>query len=246
MDTRDSAGTIAAHARLAVRERKIKKPKSLTLLALEKIREGITRGEYALGAPLYEKVLAEDFGISKTPVREALVQLQHEGLVVVQPHSGTFVFELANGEVSQLCELRLILETNAVQLAMRRQAGRLTAELDTVVQAMHEALAKKQILEYRELDAQFHRAFFRHCGNTYLAGSYALIEAKLQTLRVNLMKPLPKLGKTSMDEHVQICGALKEQRPDRAIEILGIHIRRSRELMRDLQEVAPVTVEKMA
>ena len=91
----------------AVSHRKIKKPKSLTLLALEKIREGITRGEYALGAPLYEKVLAEDFGISKTPVREALVQLQHEGLVVVQPHSGTFVFELGDGEVGELCELRL-------------------------------------------------------------------------------------------------------------------------------------------
>src|SRR6266404_7182103 len=111
----------------AVNDRKIKKPKSLTLLALEKIREGITRGEYALGAPLYEKLLAGEFGISKTPVREALVQLQREGLVVVQPHSGTFVFELADGEVSELCELRLILETNAVQLAMRRQRGRLTA-----------------------------------------------------------------------------------------------------------------------
>jgi len=225
-----------------VSNRKIKKPKSLTLLALEKIREGITRGEYALGAPLYEKVLAEDFGISKTPVREALVQLQHEGLVVVQPHSGTFVFELGDGEVGELCELRLILETNAVQLAMRRQAGRLTAELDTLIQAMREALKKKQIAHYRELDAQFHQTFFKHCGNAYLANSYALIEAKLQTLRVNLMKPLPNLSKMSMDEHQQIAQALNESKVSKALEILGAHIKRARELMRDLHEVKPVSV----
>jgi len=228
-----------------VSDRKIKKPKSLTLLALEKIREGITRGDYALGAPLYEKVLAEEFGISKTPVREALVQLQREGLVVVQPHSGTFVFELADGEVTELCELRLILETNALQLGMRRQAGRLIAELDILVQAMREALKKKQISPYRELDAQFHRAFFKHCGNAYLAGSYALIEAKLQTLRVNLMKPLPNLSKMSMEEHLKITQALKESKTSKAIDILGAHIKRARELMRGLHEADPVNVAQL-
>src|SRR5688572_28849988 len=122
--------------------RKIKKPKSLTLLAMDNIREGITSGAYPLGAPLFEKVLAEEFGISKTPVREALVQLQREGLVVVVPHSGTFVFELADNEVTELCELRLILETNAVQLAMRRQSGQLIADLDGIVEGMRESVRK--------------------------------------------------------------------------------------------------------
>jgi DNA-binding GntR family transcriptional regulator len=224
--------------------RKIKKPKSLTLLALEKIREGITSGTYALGAPLYEKVLADDFGISKTPVREALVQLQREGLVVVQPHSGTFVFELADGEVTELCELRLILETNAVQLAMRRQAGRLVSELEVLLASMREAIKKNQISHYRELDSQFHRAFFKHCGNTHLANSYALIDAKLRTLRVSLSATLPNLTKLSMDEHVQITRALQESKVEAAIGTLTAHIKRARELMRGLHEVAPVNVAK--
>jgi DNA-binding GntR family transcriptional regulator len=226
--------------------RKFKKPKSLVLLAMEKIRDGITSGEYALGAPLYEKVLAQDFGISKTPVREALVQLQREGLVVVQPHSGTFVFELAHGEVTELCELRLILETNAVQLAMRRQAGRLTTELEALTAEMRESVKKKKIAHYRELDAQFHQCFFKHCGNAYLASSYAMIEAKIQTLRVSLVTPLPNLTALSLDEHLQITQALRESKVDTASEILTTHIKRSRELMRGLHEVDPVTVEKMS
>jgi len=227
-------------------DRKIRKPKSLTLLALEKIRDGITNGEYPLGSPLYEKALAEQFGISKTPVREALVQLQRESLVVVQPHSGTFVFELAEREVTELCELRLILETNALQLAMRREAGRLMAELDGVCKSMREALKKKQTRQYRQLDAEFHRVFFKHCGNTYLSGAYSMIDAKLQTLRVSLIAPIPSLLSLSLEEHVRITKALRESQMEVALRVLTDHIKRARELMRGLREVEPVTVEGLS
>lgn len=226
-------------------DHKIKKPKSLTLLALEKIRAGITNGEYPLGSPLYEKALAERFGFSKTPVREALVQLQRESLVVVQPHSGTFVFELADKEVTELCELRLILETNALQLAMRRQAGRLLAELDGIVQRMCEAIKNQQSEQYRRLDGQFHAAFFKHCGNAYLAGAYSMIDAKLQTVRVSLIAPIPKLLDISLDEHLRIANALKDDKLEVALKVLSEHIKRARELMRGLREVEPVTVEAL-
>ena len=105
---------------------------------------------------------------------------QRVNLVVVQPHSGTFVFELADKEVTELCELRLILETNALQLAMRRQAGRLLAEIDGIVTAMCDAIANKQAEHYRQLDAQFHAAFFKYSGNAYLASAYSMIPAPAQ------------------------------------------------------------------
>jgi DNA-binding GntR family transcriptional regulator len=224
--------------------RKIKRPKSLTQLAIDNIRDGITSGTYALGSPLYEKVLAEEFGISKTPVREALVQLQREGLVVVQPYSGTFVFELEDGEVGELCEMRLILETNGVQLSMHRRAARLTAELDELVGAMAEAVAKEQVSQYRELDARFHEAFFKYCGNGYLARSAAVIEAKLKTLRVSVTMFKPDVQALSLTEHQKIAAALRESRLDAAIEILTAHIKRARDLMRGLHEANPITVEK--
>lgn len=228
-----------------VTDKKIKKPKSLTLLALEKIRAGITNGDYPLGSALYEKSLAEQFGISKTPVREALVQLQRENLVVVQPHSGTFVFELADKEVTELCELRLILETNALQLAMRRHAGQLLVELDGILKTMGEAIRAKEAERYRKLDAEFHAAFFRHCGNAYLAGAYSMIDAKLQTLRVSLIAPIPSLLDVSLDEHVRIAKALKEGENEVGLKVLSAHIKRARELMRGLRELEPVTVEAL-
>jgi DNA-binding GntR family transcriptional regulator len=228
-----------------VTDQKIKKPKSLTLLALEKIRVGITNGDYPLGSPLYEKSLAEQFGISKTPVREALVQLQRENLVVVQPHSGTFVFELADKEVTELCELRLILETNALQLAMRRHAGRLLSDIDGIVTAMCEAIANKEAEHYRHLDAQFHDAFFKHCGNAYLASAYSMIDAKLQTLRVSLIAPIPSLLDVSLDEHVRIAKALNDDQTEVGLSVLSEHIKRARELMRGLREVEPVIVEAL-
>ncbi|GFE83680.1 transcriptional regulator [Steroidobacter agaridevorans] len=226
-------------------DQKIKKPKSLTLLALEKIRAGITNGEYPLGSPLYEKALAERFGFSKTPVREALVQLQRENLVVVQPHSGTFVFELADKEVTELCELRLILESNALQLAMRRQSGRLLVELDGIVKRMCEAIKNQHTEQYRRLDGQFHAAFFKHCGNVYLAGAYSMIDAKLQTLRVSLIAPIPSLLDISLDEHLRIANTLKDDKIEVALKVLSEHIKRARELMRGLREVEPVTVEAL-
>lgn len=228
-----------------VTDMKIKKSKSLTLLALEKIRAGITNGDYPLGAPLYEKALAERFGISKTPVREALVQLQRENLVVVHPHSGTFVFELADKEVTELCELRLILETNALQLAMRRQAGRLLVDLEVIVETMREAIDHKQAEHYRRLDAQFHHAFFKHCGNSHLAGAYSMIDAKLQTLRVSLIAPIPTLLGVSLEEHLRITKALKEGETEAGLKVLSEHIKRARELMRGLREVEPVIVEAL-
>lgn len=228
-----------------IADRKIAKPKSLTALALEKIRDGITSGHYPLGAPLYEKVLAEEFGISKTPVREALVQLQHDGLVVVVPHSGTFVFDLADGEVSELCELRLILETNALQLAMQRQPGRMTSDSDKIVESMRQAIVAGRIDEYRSLDNQFHWAFFAHCGNAYLATSYAMIEAKITTLRMRLITPLPELITASMEEHALIASALADADTSRAIAILTAHVRRARDLMQRLNEVAPIDITRI-
>jgi len=217
--------------------RRIAKPKSLTALALDKIRTGIVTGLYPLGSPLFEKVLADEFGISKTPVREALMQLQREGLVVVVPHSGTFVFELANGEVTELCELRLILEVNALRLAMHRAAGRLVADIANITQAMRSVLDKGLIDRYRELDAQFHMAFFDHCGNTYLANNFGLIEAKVTTLRAHLNAPRPDEAVSSLVEHEEISSHLTRGDVDGAARLVAAQIKRFRTLMRSTLEV---------
>ena len=72
--------------------KQISRPKSLTEISVEHIREAITKGDLGLGHPVSESALASSLGISKTPVREALAQLKIEGLVKIFPQKGTFVF----------------------------------------------------------------------------------------------------------------------------------------------------------
>ena len=79
----------------------------------DEIRSRIIVGRIDLGARISDKELASELKISRTPVREALLQLQAEGLVVVRPRSGTFVFDLSPDELQQISELRGLFEAGA-------------------------------------------------------------------------------------------------------------------------------------
>ena len=102
--------------------RQLQRSKSLTEQAVEEIRALIVRGDFELGAPLSENTLAAELGVSKTPVREALLHLRSEGLVSIQPQRGSFVFNMSSAEVLELGELRETLELAALRLAA--DAGR--------------------------------------------------------------------------------------------------------------------------
>src|SRR3546814_11787488 len=88
----------------AVRATRLERPKSLTELVKEHVRGRIINGELMLGEALSENVLAAQLGISKTPVREALLQLKLEGLVDIQPQRGSFVFSMEPDEAAELCQ----------------------------------------------------------------------------------------------------------------------------------------------
>ena len=84
------------------------------------LREAIMRGTLKGGQPLRQDELANRFGLSRIPVREALRQLEGEGLVTVQPHRGTVVSQISGDELHELCEIRVALETMALRLAIPR------------------------------------------------------------------------------------------------------------------------------
>src|SRR5919204_2437086 len=87
-----------------LRIRRIERPKSLAETVLAHLRSSIVHGDLELGQPLSERQLADELGVSKTPVREALAQLRNEGLVLIYPQRGAFVFTLSAREVAELCE----------------------------------------------------------------------------------------------------------------------------------------------
>ena len=195
-------------------DRKLQRARTLTEQAADEIRARIIRGNFELGEALSENMLAAELGVSKTPVREALLQLKREGLVDIQPQRGSFVFQMNAQEAVELSELREILETAAVLRALERDPAALAAALTRIVGQMRTAIEGDDFPGYRDLDADFHQAIVDHCGNGFLKESYAGITFRVQTLRTRLsIEFLPQLDLTRRaptdprPDQIRRCGA---------------------------------------
>jgi len=98
----------------------IRRRRTSSSMVADALREAIIHGTLKGGQTLRQDELANRFGLSRIPVREALRQLEGEGLVTVQPHRGTVVSQLSGAELRELCEIRVALETTALRLAIPR------------------------------------------------------------------------------------------------------------------------------
>lgn len=220
--------------------KQLSRPKSLTVRAIEGLREAIVTGQFKLGEPLSENQLASTMGISKTPVREALAQLRIEGLVRIVPQSGTFVFTLSSTEVVKMCELRSILEMAAFDLAYQRNREKFVEALKVIVDEMEKAHQAGDIPKYLHLDTEFHEQFFYDCDNQYLADAYRLIGGKIAALRTHLSS-LPQHTDLSLAEHRQFADAIDHRQLEDAKVILDKHIGRSSETYADNVEDISMT-----
>ncbi len=159
---------------------------SLTDRAADEIRARIVQGVFRLGEPLSEITLANDLGVSKTPVREALLELKRQGLVEVHPQRGTFVFDMNAKDVDKLSEQRAILEIAALRLALAHNSAKLHARWEEIVGDMGVALQANDAVRYRTLDGDFHLAMFVLSDNPFLLEAYKLIAFRVQALRNRL------------------------------------------------------------
>lgn len=204
--------------------RTLQRAKSLTEQAAEQIRSRIVAGEFELGAPLSENALAAELGVSKTPIREALLQLKMEGLVSILPQRGTVVFDMTADEIRELGELRETLELAALRLSAERNRAALVRSLDGIVGAMGVALAEDDAVEYRNLDADFHQALFENCGNRYFLGTYGNFAFRVKALRTRLSVD-PSLNRSSYRDHQSIASLVDSGAIGEALERLSAHVR---------------------
>ena len=126
-------------------------------LIAETLREEILRGEVAPGQALRQEELAERFGVSRLPVRDALLRLEAQGLVHVYPNRGAFVVSLSADEVTEIYEMRLLLEGDILE----RAVPRMTADDWRRIDAAHaEATRTAGGPEWIEGDWRFHRTLY--------------------------------------------------------------------------------------
>ncbi|HMH64027.1 MAG TPA: GntR family transcriptional regulator [Rhizomicrobium sp.] len=141
-------------------------PTTLRAHVVKVLSADILSGKYRPGDRLNESQIARELKMSRIPVREALSQLQEQGLVQNRERRGMFVTNIGPEEVLQISSLRIILETEALRLARARMTPEILAVLDSLVGRMDSW--NGTLLEAAALDLEFHRTLWKAAGNPYL------------------------------------------------------------------------------
>ncbi len=136
--------------------------RTVSAAVAEDLRRRIINGDFASGFQLRQDALASEFGVSRIPVREALMQLEAEGLVKIHPHRGAIVSELSVEEIEELFELRAILEPRL----LKASAPHLTEEdyerLNAILEEFSLALKTQHVSRWGELNTELHMVLYRH------------------------------------------------------------------------------------
>ena len=150
----------------------------------ELMKTMIKDGTLAPGEQLVESQLAKRMQVSQAPVRDALKQLAHEGLVSHVRHLGNFVASYSDEEVAQARFARAELEAIAGRLACGRLTPEAREHLSGLIDRMHEAADSKDLGAFREFDFVFHRSVIEAGGNSYLPRWWDIIEPGLRSMHV--------------------------------------------------------------
>lgn len=196
---------------------------------IAEMRRRIISGELVPGESLSEIALAEAFGVSRTPVREALKQLQTEGLVEIRPRVGTFVTTPSRREINELFEMKELLEGAAARLLAHR--GRVP-ELERLEQNLVEAdaaVARDDRDRYAALVQEFHDVLIAGADNAKLEAHYRMLMNQLAYARlVNTSLSQPGRVLQSDQEHHRVLELIAAKDGDSAERVMREHVRASR------------------
>jgi DNA-binding GntR family transcriptional regulator len=167
---------------------------SMTSQLIVRFRDRILAGTYAPGTALRQDVLASEFGTSKIPVREALVQLQSEGLVNIFPNRGFQVRPLAAAELDEVFKLRLQIEPNAVALGAKLATSADHLAAQKAFDELHEAASARQFAVLGKLNRNFH---------------LLLTVPRLQPVAAEILNRLHMLAQRYVQAHLRPEGRVK-------------------------------------
>jgi DNA-binding GntR family transcriptional regulator len=216
--------------------------------ALEAIRQAIIDGDYPPGSALSEVALAQAYGISRTPVREALKQLQAEGLVQIKQRVGTFVAQPSHRQLVELFELKEVLEGLGARLLARRGPCAELTTLETNLQDSEAAVRDGDLTSYAALVDEFHSTIVTGADQSKLAEHYRQLMNQLAYHRLVVTTlSRPHRPRASCSEHVEIVQHIQAKDGYGAEAAMRRHVRTSHEeLMVGLVEADQGTDERRA
>ena len=204
----------------------IQRPEALNDIMLSRLRADIVSGTFAFGERLSEDKLSKLYGVTKAPVRSALLKLQAEGLLKIVPQRGAFVMDPSLESVRALCELRIALELEATNLALRRDPEGLAERVVEIVGRMEPVSKSVNSGAYQSLDTDLHLAFFQAAQSEMLEATYlSAVHWRFAALRQRLAEN-KRLAARSYGEHCQIRDAVTARDFSALAALLRQHIER--------------------
>lgn len=187
------------------------------------IKSMILSGAIRGGEKIPEEKVAQQFGVSRTPIREALNRLEEYGLITIKPRSYAVVVALDPREAGQLAIIRSQLETLAVSLLTECGTDEDFRELALLAKECNALIAEGDIATTFEKDSLLHLEIARRTGNRHLYEICEKLDAKVQLLRLVLRIPLEKL-KLYVKHHDEIVEAMKRRDKESAVALMKHHI----------------------
>jgi GntR family transcriptional regulator, rspAB operon transcriptional repressor len=210
-----------------------KKPKNKKAIAYEAIKKGIINHSLSPGAPLSESVLTKELGTSKTPIREALQQLEKEGFVENIAGKGAFVSRISFQDIVEIFEIREILECEVIKRVAERGFF-IASEVDAIRKKFESSEINGMTpSNYFKAGAQIHNFVFEAFRNKRLLEFYKGLEEHIERLRLYFFKQIHlERSEESLKEHLEILNALIAKDPARAEKAMRTHLQNSMEFQK--------------
>ena len=205
-------------------------------LVYQKLRENILNGHYKHGDELRETAVGKEIGVSRTPVREALRQLELEGLVVMIPRRGAQVANITEKDLNDVLEVRMALENLSIENACARMTEEQLEDLWKAAKNFEDTMAEGNLVKLAEADVAFHEVIYKSSDNRRLNQVLNNLREQIYRYRVEYLKD-EETRNLLVKEHEEIYEAIKNRDLKKAKEISYQHIENQREaIIRSIRE----------
>ncbi len=221
----------------AVNESKLESVQVRTLgeEAADKIRRAIASGHLPAGTRLVETELAEELGLSRSPLREAFVLLEKEGLIVRLPRRGAFVRGLSRRETEEIYSIRTALESFAIRRVVERLTPDRADQLRTLIERLREAATADDLEGFAQADAALHEYLIDAADHLLLKQLFSGLQTRMlqYMTEASRSRPLPDIAR----DHEELIEAVLSGDPEQAETAMKGHVSASAaRLLADLPE----------
>lgn len=212
------------------KQNEIESNQSLHGKVFDQLKNGILNGKYKHGDLLNEVKMAEEMGVSRTPVREALRQLELEGLAAYTPNKGVVVRGLSREDIKDIYQIRLMIEGMTARCAAENITEEELAELKEYIELEEFYTGRDDVKQLSRLDSCFHETIYKACGSRLLTKTLKAFHHYVKSVR-DISLSCPERAKETYSEHKAIYEAIRDRDRELAEILMEQHVRNATAFM---------------